>query len=130
MKKLYIVSLFVTIFLFILFGVFFRKTSITLPICDKVVITDLETSKETILTGSKLDEFLEELKQIKPYYFKNPSNQDMPQAKDILSVDFYKADVLQDSSRLYIYREGNREKLMQPYQITVTLRSDIMFQFK
>lgn len=126
-----ILVLVVALVVLVVAGLFFmRKTTIDLPSGDKIVVTDLESQKETVLTGDNLSDFLASIEKIEPYYFKEESNQDEPSVKDAVAVDFYKGDSIQDSSRLYLYREDGKVKLMQPYQLTVTLKSDVMKPFE
>lgn len=55
-----------------------KKTEISLPQADQIVISNQDSLEIKTLEGSEMSDFLSELSQIHPYLFKNASNHDQP----------------------------------------------------
>ena len=104
-----------------------RQDSILLPDANHLEVRDRQGHLIKKITEPLLAESISELTQIKPYLFKNPSNQDYPVGvEDYYTLDFVTAD---NTNTAFLYQVSNRTYLMFPYELTVELKNDKIWHF-
>lgn len=92
-----------------------KKTEISLPQADQIVISNQDGGELRTLEGSKMSDFLSELTQIHPYLFKNASNHDQP-----VGVEEYYQLTFQPNNKIaYLYEKNGKTYLEFPYELTV-----------
>ncbi|NQN88330.1 DUF5301 domain-containing protein [Streptococcus suis] len=92
-----------------------KKTEISLPQADQIVISNQDGGELRTLEGSEMSDFLSELSQIHPYLFKNASNHDQP-----VGVKEYYQLIFQPNNKIaYLYEKNGKTYLEFPYELTV-----------
>ncbi|HFI0401842.1 TPA: DUF5301 domain-containing protein [Streptococcus suis] len=98
-----------------------RKTSISLPLSDQIVISNQDRKVIQSLQGSEVEDFLSELAQIHPYFFDNASNQDQP-----VGVENYYQLTFQPHNKIaYLYEKNGKTYLEFPYERTVRTKKSL-----
>ncbi|HFI0237968.1 TPA: DUF5301 domain-containing protein [Streptococcus suis] len=98
-----------------------RKTSISLPLSDQIVISNQDGEEIQSIEGSEVEEFLTELVQIHPYLFDNASNQDQPVGVE----DYYQLTFQPYNKIAYLYEKNGKTYLEFPYELTVRLKKSL-----
>ncbi|HFU4056148.1 TPA: DUF5301 domain-containing protein [Streptococcus suis] len=121
MKKKWLIW-FVISCICLLFGYFhMRKTEISFPQSDQIVISNQDGEEIGMLKGSEVEEFLTELAQIHPYFFDNASNQDQPVGVE----DYYQLTFQPNNKIAYLYEKNGKTYLEFPYELTVRLKKSL-----
>lgn len=98
-----------------------RKTEISLPQADQLVISNQDGGELRTLEGSEMSDFLSELTQIHPYLFKNASNHDQP-----VGVENYYQLTFQPYNKIaYLYEKNGKTYLEFPYELTVRTKKSL-----
>ncbi|NQN67359.1 DUF5301 domain-containing protein [Streptococcus suis] len=98
-----------------------KKTEISLPQADQIVISNQDRLEIKTLEGSEMSDFLSELTQIHPYLFKNASNHDQP-----VGVEEYYQLTFQPNNQLaYLYEKNGKTYLDCPYELTVRTKKPL-----
>ncbi|MCK3905422.1 DUF5301 domain-containing protein [Streptococcus suis] len=98
-----------------------RKTEISLPQADQIVISNQDSLEIKTLEGSEMSDFLSELSQIHPYLFKNASNHDQP-----VGVKEYYQLIFQPYNKIaYLYEKSGKTYLEFPYELTVRTKKSL-----
>lgn len=98
-----------------------KKTEISLPQADQIVISNQDSLEIKTLEGSEMSDFLSELSQIHPYLFKNASNHDQP-----VGVKEYYQLIFQPNNKIaYLYEKSGKTYLEFPYELTVRTQKSL-----
>lgn len=98
-----------------------KKTEISLPQADQIVISNQDSLEIKTLEGSEMSDFLSELSQIHPYLFKNASNHDQP-----IGVKEYYQLIFQPNNKIaYLYEKNGKTYLEFPYELTVRTKKSL-----
>lgn len=98
-----------------------KKTEISLPQADQIVISNQDGGELRTLEGSEMSDFLSELSQIHPYLFKNASNHDQP-----VGVEEYYQLTFQPNNKIaYLYEKNGKTYLEFPYELTVRTKKSL-----
>ncbi|HEL1612225.1 TPA: DUF5301 domain-containing protein [Streptococcus suis] len=98
-----------------------KKTEISLPQVDQLVISNQDRLEIKTLEGSEMSDFLSELSQIHPYLFKNASNYDQP-----VGVKEYYQLIFQPNNKIaYLYEKSGKTYLEFPYELTVRTKKSL-----
>ncbi|HFR3426034.1 TPA: DUF5301 domain-containing protein [Streptococcus suis] len=98
-----------------------KKTEISLPQADQIVINNQDSLEIKTLESSEMSNFLSELSQIHPYLFKNASNHDQP-----VGVEEYYQLTFQPNNKIaYLYEKSGKTYLEFPYELTVRTKKSL-----
>lgn len=98
-----------------------KKTEISFPQADQLVISKQDGLVISTLEGSEMSDFLSELTQIHPYIFKNASNHDQP-----VGVEEYYQLTFQPNNKIaYLYEKNGKTYLEFPYELTVRTKKPL-----
>ncbi|HFI0351968.1 TPA: DUF5301 domain-containing protein [Streptococcus suis] len=98
-----------------------KKTEISFPQADQLVISNQDSLELRTLEGSEMSDFLSELTQIHPYIFKNASNHDQP-----VGVEEYYQLTFQPNNKIaYLYEKNGKTYLEFPYELTVRTKKPL-----
>ncbi|HEP1818414.1 TPA: DUF5301 domain-containing protein [Streptococcus suis] len=98
-----------------------KKTEISLPQADQIIISNQDSLEIKTLEGSEMSDFLSELSQIHPYLFKNASNYDQP-----VGVEEYYQLTFQPYNKIaYLYEKNGKTYLEFPYELTVRTKKSL-----
>ncbi|WP_105117884.1 DUF5301 domain-containing protein [Streptococcus suis] len=98
-----------------------RKTEISLPQADQIVISNQDRLEIKTLEGSEMSDFLSELTQIHPYLFKNASNHDQP----VGVKEYYQLTFQPENKMAYLYEKNGKTYLEFPYELTVRTKKPL-----
>ncbi|HEL2739002.1 TPA: DUF5301 domain-containing protein [Streptococcus suis] len=98
-----------------------KKTEISFPQADQIVISNQDRLEIKTLEGSEMSDFLSELSQIHPYLFDDASNQDQP-----VGVEEYYQLTFQPYNKIaYLYEKNGKTYLEFPYELTVRTKKSL-----
>ncbi|HFH9946220.1 TPA: DUF5301 domain-containing protein [Streptococcus suis] len=98
-----------------------KKTEISLPQADQIVISNQDRLEIKTLDGSEMSEFLSALSQIHPYLFKNTSNHDQPVGVE----EYYQLTFHPNGKIAYLYEKNGKTFLEFPYELTVRTKKPL-----
>ncbi|HFR3537666.1 TPA: DUF5301 domain-containing protein [Streptococcus suis] len=98
-----------------------KKTEISLPQADQIVISNQDGGELRTLEGSEMSDFLSELSQIHPYLFKNASNHDQP----VGGEEYYQLTFQPYNKIAYLYEKNGKTYLEFPYELTVRTKKSL-----
>ena len=98
-----------------------RKTEISFPQADQIVISNQDGGELRTLEGSEMSDFLSELTQIHPYLFKDASNHDQPVGLE----EYYQLTFQPNGKVAYLYEKNGKTYLEFPYELTVRTKKPL-----
>ena len=121
MKKRWLIFVVLSCISLLLGYQFLKKTEISLPQADQIVISNQDGGELRTLKGSEMSDFLSELSQIHPYLFKDASTNDQP-----VGVEEYYQLTFQPNGKIaYLYEKNGKTYLEFPYELTVRTKKPL-----
>ncbi|HFI0620939.1 TPA: DUF5301 domain-containing protein [Streptococcus suis] len=106
---------------FLLAYQYMKKTEISFPQADQIIISNQDSLEIKNLDGSEMSEFLSALSQIHPYLFKDASHHDQP-----VGVEEYYQLTFQPNGKIaYLYEKNGKTYLEFPYELTVRTKKSL-----
>ena len=98
-----------------------KKTEISFPQADQIVISNQDGGELRTLKGSEMSDFLSELSQIHPYLFKDASTNDQPVGVE----EYYRLTFQPNNKIAYLYEKNGKTYLEFPYELTVRTKKSL-----
>lgn len=98
-----------------------KKTEISLPQADQIVISNQDRLEIKTLESSEMSNFLSGLSQIHPYLFKDASTNDQPVGVE----EYYRLTFQPNNKIAYLYEKNGKTYLEFPYELTVRTKKPL-----
>ncbi|HFI2472056.1 DUF5301 domain-containing protein [Streptococcus sp. SS-4456] len=121
MKMKWLIGIILSCICFLLAYQYMKKTEISFPQADQIIISNQDSLEIKTLEGSEMSDFLSELTQIHPHLFKNASNHDQPVGVE----EYYQLTFHPNNKIAYLYEKNGKTYLEFPYELTVRTKKSL-----